>query len=180
MFCFTWAIHNTGNENQEPKEHRGWLIYCTSTPFLCLLTEAIVSLEHRLRGIEVAPQPEHRLRGEKCERVKKEAPQPRGRCSLQHGARVEEQTCFLVGNNFLAFPVSLLPIILSCYYLPELVMLGVSNLINSWPRKGCFWAENIISLNICTNSDQKHFHGTTLVNEEFDHNLQGQHLGISL
>ena len=58
--------------------------------------------------------------------------------------------------------------------------LGVSNLINSWPRKGCFWAENIISLNMCTNSGQKHFHGTTLVNEEFDHNLQGQHLGISL
>ena len=48
----------------------------------------------------MAPQPEHRLRGEKCERVKKEAPQPRGRCSLQHGAPVEEQTCFLVGNNF--------------------------------------------------------------------------------
>ena len=93
--------------------HRGWLIYCTSTPFLCLLTEAIVSLEHRLRGIEAAPQPEHRLRGEKCERVKKEAPQPRGRCSLQHGAPVEEQTCFLVGNNFLAFPVSLLYIIRS-------------------------------------------------------------------
>ena len=91
--------------------HRGWLIYCTSTPFLCLLAEAIVSLEHRLRGIEVAPQPEHRLRGEKCERVKKYAPQPRGRCSLQHGAPVEEQTCFLVGNNFLAFPVSLLYII---------------------------------------------------------------------
>ena len=82
-------------------------MYCTSTPFLCLLTEAIASLEHRLRGMEVAPQPEHRLRGEKCERVKKEAPQPRGRCSLQHGAPVEEQTCFLVGNNFLAFPVSL-------------------------------------------------------------------------
>ena len=88
-------------------------VYCTSTPFLCLLTEAIVSLEHRLRGMEVAPQPEHRLRGEKCERVKKYAPQPRGRCSLQHGAPVEEQTCFLVGNNFLAFPVSLLYIIRS-------------------------------------------------------------------
>ena len=99
-------------------------MYCTSTPFLCLLTEAIASLEHRFGGMEVAPQPEHRLRGEKCERVKKEAPQPRGRCSLQHGARVEEQTCFLVGNNFLAFPVSLLPIIPSCYYLPELVMGG--------------------------------------------------------
>ena len=86
-------------------------MYCTSTPFLCLLTEAIASLEHRLGGMEVAPQPEHRLRGEKCERVKKEAPQPRGRCSLQHGAPVEEQTCFLVGNNFLAFPVSLFYII---------------------------------------------------------------------
>ena len=71
--------------------HRGWLIYCTSTSFLCLLTEAIVSLEHRLRGIEAAPQPEHRLRGEKCERVKKYAPQPRERCSLQHGALVEVQ-----------------------------------------------------------------------------------------
>ena len=71
------------------------------------ISEAIVSLEHRLRRMKVAPQPEHHLRGEKCERVKKEAPQPRGWCSLQHGAPVEEQTCFLVGNNFLAFPVSL-------------------------------------------------------------------------
>ena len=93
--------------------HRGWLMYCTSTPFLCLLTETIASLEHRLGGMEVAPQPEDRLGGEKCERVKKEAPQPRGRCSLQHGAPVEEQTCFLVGNNFLAFPVPLLYIIQS-------------------------------------------------------------------
>ena len=78
------------------------------TPFLCVLTEAIVSPEHRRRGIEVAPQPEHCLRGEKCERVKKYAPQPLVRCSLQHGAPVEEQTCFLVGNNFLAIPISLL------------------------------------------------------------------------
>ena len=80
---------------------------------LCLLTEAIVSLEHRLRGMEVAPQPEHHLGGEKCERVKKYAPQPRERCSLQHGAPVEEQTCFLVGNNFLAIPIYLLFTILS-------------------------------------------------------------------
>ena len=49
--------------------HRGWLIYCTSTPFLCLLAEAIVSLEHRLRGIEVAPQPEHRAGGSTAHEV---------------------------------------------------------------------------------------------------------------
>ena len=72
------------------------------------ISEAIVSLEHRLRGMKVAPQPEHHLRGEKCKRVKKEAPQPRGRCSLWHGARVEAQTCFLVGNNSYAISISLL------------------------------------------------------------------------
>ena len=33
--------------------HRGWLIYCISRHFLCLLTEAIASLEHRLGGMEV-------------------------------------------------------------------------------------------------------------------------------
>ena len=100
------AIKTKNHRNSDC--HRGWLIYCTSTSTCsCTSTGAPPSRD------EVAPQPEHRLRGEKCERVKKEAPQPRGRCSLQHGAPVEEQTCFLVGNNFLAFPVYLFYIIRS-------------------------------------------------------------------
>ena len=84
-------------------------LWCLSTSWSNCFSEAPPSS----RGMEVAPQPEHCLWEEKCERVKKYAPQPRGRCSLQHGAPVEEQTCFLVGNNFLAIPISLLFTILS-------------------------------------------------------------------
>ena len=85
----------------------------------------------------------------------------------------------------------------SCFQCSSYSKLSSSNILYCWcykyclsawgeqsqkflTEKGVFWAESIISLNICTNSGQKHFHATTLVNEEFDHNLQGQHLGISL
>ena len=61
----------------------------------------------------MAPQSEHHLQWEKCERVNKYAAQPLVRCSLVHGAQVEAQFCFLVGNNIPAFPVSLLYIIWS-------------------------------------------------------------------
>ena len=78
--------------------HRGWLIYCTSTPFLCLLTEAIVSLEHRLRGMEVAPQLEHRAGGSTAHEGEEPPFWPFHISPLAGGAPVEEPPSSLEGG----------------------------------------------------------------------------------